>query len=310
MEYRKLGNTGISVSEVAFGGVSIGMPYAGQPMPPESYSINLLHKALDEGINYFDTARMYGSSEDLMGKAFYDRRDQVVINTKCIHLLDEHGHLPQDLEIKKTITDSLDRSLKALRTDYIDVFMLHQSSPEILQNEEVMLAFTHLKQSGKVRAIGASTYTIEESKIAIDSGVWQVIQVPFNLMDQQQRTLFSSASNQGIGLIIRSVLFRGLLTGKDLNLPPSLKEVEDYILRFRAMNEDPVTLAMKFVLSYPEVSSILVGIDQMNHLTKALEAADHKYFDGEFLGELESMAYPNPSFLNFSHWVKNGWLKN
>lgn len=310
MQHRNLGNTGISVSEVAFGGVSIGMPYAEQPKPSEQLSINLLHTALDKGINYFDTARMYGDSESLLGKAFHDRRNKVIINTKCIHLLDEHGRIPQNINVPKTIASSLDQSLKTLKTDYIDVYMLHQSSPDILKNEEVMRTFSDLRDSGKVRTIGASTYTLEESKICIDSGVWQVIQVPFNLMDQQQRNIFSLARERGVGLIIRSVLFRGFLTGKVMELPEPLKAVESHIRRFNSLTNDPVSLAMKFILSYPEVSSMLVGIDQMHHLTKAVEVADRKYFEGEFLGNLEGMAYPDPSFLNFSHWVKSGWLKN
>lgn len=310
MQYRNLGNTGISVSEVAFGGVSIGMPYAGQPKPSEQVSINLLHKALDEGINYFDTARMYGDSESLMGKAFHDRRDQVIINTKCVHLLDEQGRIPEGMNIQKTILESVDQSLRMLRTDYIDVYMLHQSSPEILQNEEVIRVFSDLRQSGKVRVIGASTYTTEESKICIDSEVWQVIQVPFNLLDQQQRKIFSQAKDKGMGLIIRSVLFRGFLTGKAFELPAPLKEVATHLHRFNTLTEDPISLAMKFILSYPEVSSMLVGIDQMVHLTTAITVADNHYFDKDFLGKLESMAYPDPAFLNFSHWVKNGWLNN
>lgn len=314
MKKRRLGNTGLEVSEVAFGGVGIGMPYAGQPMPSERDSIALLHKALDEGINYYDTARMYGISEELMGKAFHDRRDQVILNTKCIHFLDDQGRIPDGLEVKKTILDSFHQSLKALQTEYIDVFMLHQSSLDILQNDEVAQVFTDLRQAGKVRAIGASTYTLQESKLCIDSGVWQVIQVPFNLMDQQQRELFPSAVERGIGLIIRSVLFRGYLTDKPLDLPPQLSEVENHIRQFAALTgrdiRDLVTLAMKFVLSYPAVSAVLVGMDQMEHLTKALEVADGAYFDPGFLDQLEEMAYPDPAFLNFSHWVKNGWLKN
>src|SRR5690606_33977162 len=103
-------------------------------MPSERDSIALLHKALDEGINYYDTARMYGISEELMGKAFHDRRDQVILNTKCIHFLDDQGRIPDGLEVKKTILDSFHQSLKALQTEYIDVFMLHQSSLDILQN--------------------------------------------------------------------------------------------------------------------------------------------------------------------------------
>src|SRR5690606_29245066 len=141
--------------------VGIGMPYAGKPMPSEKDSIRLLHQSLDEGINYYDTARMYGASERIMGQAFRDRRDRVLINTKCVHFLDEDGKIPAGLPVRKTICDSLDESLKTLRTDYVDVFMLHQSSPDLLKNEEVAEVFVELRNQGKVRAIGASTYTPE-----------------------------------------------------------------------------------------------------------------------------------------------------
>lgn len=314
MKKRPLGRTGLKVSEVAFGGVGIGMPYAGQAMPAEKDSIRLLHQALDEGINYYDTARMYGVSEEIMGKAFGGQRDQVILNTKCVHFLDGQGRIPTDLPIKQTICDSLEKSLNALRTDYIDVFMLHQSSPELLQNEEVAAVFLDLKAEGKVRSIGASTYTPEESRLCIESGIWEVIQVPFNLMDQRQKELFPLVQQHGIGLIIRSVLFRGFLTGKSLKLHPALKAVEEHLRKFGnlPLSDIPglIALAIKFVLSYPAVTSVLVGMDQKDHLTQALEVVDGQYFGPEFLSQLEEMAYPEPEFLNFSQWVKNGWLEN
>ncbi len=314
MKKRSLGSTGLEVSEVAFGGVGIGMPYAGQAMPSEKDSIRLLHQALDEGINFYDTARMYGVSEKVMGKAFRDRRQRVILNTKCVHFLDSQGRIPTDLPIRQTIRESLEKSLTALGTEYIDVFMLHQSSPELLQNEEVAAVFTDLKAEGKVRSIGASTYTPEESRLCIESGIWEVVQVPFNLMDQRQRSLFSLSEQHGIGLIIRSVLFRGFLTGRSLQLHPALKAVEAHLQKFISLEgsdiPDLIALAIKFVLSYSAVASVLVGMDQKNHLTQALEVVDGQYFGPEFLSKLEKMAYPEPEFLNFSQWVKNGWLEN
>lgn len=314
MKKRILGRTGMEISEIAFGGVSIGMPYAGQPMPPESESIRILHRALEQGINFYDTARMYGVSEQLIGKAFKDRRDEVIINTKCVHFLDPSGKIPSDIDLERTIHESLEKSMKTLGTDYIDVYMLHQSSMDILTNDEVAGIFTNLKKQGKVRAIGASTYTLEESRTCIDAGIWDVIQLPFNLMDQQQSTFFSRTRELGIGLIIRSVLFRGMLTDKPLNLRPELQEVADHIRNFQELIgrdiPDLVTLAMKFVLSYDAVGSVLVGMDRMEHLHAALEVADGSYFDEELMSKLENLAYPDPGFLNLSHWVKNGWLEN
>ena len=108
MNQRLLGQTGIRVSEIAFGGVEIGLPYgigvhSTTDMPSRSEAIRLLHSAVDNGINFFDTARMYGVSESIMGQAFHDRRDHVVVSTKCLHLRDESGELPSLDKIREII---------------------------------------------------------------------------------------------------------------------------------------------------------------------------------------------------------------
>src|SRR5699024_1491124 len=121
MKRRILGRTGLSVSEIAFGGVEIGMPYGlgAQEMPDEASAIQLLKKAVESGINFFDNARHYGESERLMGEAFQGIRNQVVLATKCVHLKDEEGNIPTYSELKEIVEKSLDLSLKNLKTDYI-----------------------------------------------------------------------------------------------------------------------------------------------------------------------------------------------
>jgi aryl-alcohol dehydrogenase-like predicted oxidoreductase len=172
MNQRLLGQTGIRISEIAFGGVEIGLPYgigvhSTTDMPSRSESIRLLHSAVDNEINFFDTARMYGASESIMGHAFKSRRNQVVISTKCRHLRNEFGVLPSLDKIKEIIERSLQESLTALQTDFIDVYMLHQVGLEILENDEVAEIFLNLKKKGIIRATGVSTYSVEETKKAI-----------------------------------------------------------------------------------------------------------------------------------------------
>src|SRR5690606_24498716 len=150
MNKRKLGNTGIEVSEIAFGGVEIGMPYgigirSERDMLGEKEAVHLLHQAIDEGINFFDTARMYGNSETIMGKAFKKRRNELIICTKCRHLRSGDGPLPYGDALQKLIHGSLEESLSALGTDYLDVFMLHQGDLEILKNKEIADIFCGLK---------------------------------------------------------------------------------------------------------------------------------------------------------------------
>ncbi|GAA4749610.1 aldo/keto reductase [Flavisolibacter ginsenosidimutans] len=318
MRQRKLGKTGLSVSEIAFGGVEIGLPYGigvndQSDMLSHSEAVSLLHAALEGGINFFDTARLYGESETIMGKAFFNRRKDVVIATKCKHFRDADGTIPAYSSLKKIIEGSLTESLAALQTDYVDVFMLHQADIQILENEDVRRVFLDLKESGRIRATGASTYAAEEAMLAIDSKAWDVIQLPFNLMDQRQQTVFSAAASQGVGLVIRSVLLKGLLSSKGRDLHPALHEVEAHIKKYRSLLDESTidlpSLATKFALSFGEVSSVLVGIDRLNYLQESLRTADGVYFDEQKLAKAKALQYPDPSFLDLPKWDRLGWLK-
>ena len=318
MKKRSLGKTGVKVSEVSFGGVEIGIPYGigiknAAGMISEVQSIDLLHASLDAGINFYDTARQYGQSENIIGKAFKVRRNEVVLCTKCRHFLTEEGVIPEYSELRKIVVTSLKESLEALQTDYVDVYMLHQGNREVVENENVARIFTDLKKSGQVRTIGVSTYTPDETRRTIEMGIWDVIQLPFNLMDQRQEALFTLSSEKGIGIVVRSVLMKGLLSERGKNLHPALKEVEEHIGRYdELLNEssaDISTLATKFALSFPEVSSILVGLDKMEYLERCKQAADGDYLDENMLSKARSLAYKDPDFLNLHTWSKMGWLK-
>lgn len=315
---RALGKTGIHVSEVAFGCVEIGMPYgigveSVSDMPTELEAIALLQTALQSGINFFDTARAYGASENIIGKAFKNKRSEVIIATKCKHLQNSDGSIPAYEELKQIIENSLQESLVALQTDYIDVFMLHQANVQILQNKDVQSIFASLKEAGLIKATGVSTYTNQETELAINTDVWDVIQLPFNLMDQRQYVLFNQAQANGIGLIIRSVLLKGLLTDKGKNLHPALNKVEEHIQKYDVLtNQSGVnlaTLATRFALSFAQVSAILIGIDKLNYLKESLAAANGNYLNEDLLKQAEDLAYPEPEFLDLPHWDREGWLK-
>lgn len=317
MKKRLLGKTGIAVSEVAFGGVEIGVPYglgvnSEADMLSRGDAVKLLHEALDKGINFFDTARLYGESESIMGEAFHDRRDKVIIATKSDLFKDADGQIPQYQILKNRIESSLEKSLGLLKTDYVDIFMLHRSDPAILNNEDVKAIFDQLKQSGKVRSIGASTYNATETKAAIDKG-WEVIQLAFNLMDQQQAANFDYAEEQGTGIVVRSVLMKGLLSDKGRNLHTELRAVEQHINKYRALLTDEITqistLATKFALSYKQVSSVLVGIDRSEYLDAAIQSVNGSLLSETDLSRAKILAYPDPSFLDLPKWDKMGWLK-
>lgn len=318
MRKRPLGKTGLEVSEIAFGGVEIGMPYGigvegAKDMLTEAEAIHLLHTSLDEGINFFDTARLYGHSEAIMGKAFHDRRDQAIIASKSVYFRDETGKIPAYPRLKQIIETSLQESLAALQTNYIDIYMLHQVDEEILENEDVIRIYADLKASGLIRATGASTYTVTQTRKAIETGIWDVIQLPFNLMDQRQASTFDAAAKAGVGIVVRSVLFKGILSQRGKNLHPALKDVETHVRNYEQLLNDSIidlpALATKFALSYNDVSSILVGIDRMEYLYKSLEVANGKYLDMSILSKAKELSYPDPDFLDLHKWDKMGWLK-
>jgi 1-deoxyxylulose-5-phosphate synthase len=315
MKQRELGNTGIKVSEIAFGGVEIGIPYgigvnSQADMPTDQESGKLLQAALDNGINFFDTARAYGRSESIIGKAFADKRERVVICTKCSHLPSEKT-APD--KMRALIEFSLEESLSALQTNYIDVYKLHSANLNILKNETVLDTFSKFKKDGIIRATGVSTYTVEETKTAIEQGVWDVIQLSFNLMDQRQGLLFDMAAKAGVGIVVRSVLLKGILTDKGRNLHPELHRVADHRNHYQELLEknNPTlsTLATKFALSFSQVSSVLVGIDRMAYLQQAIETANGHYLDSRTLAQAKKLAYPDPEFLDLPRWDRMAWLK-
>ena len=317
MNRRRLGGCGIEVSEIAFGTVSLGVPYGigikGRgDMPPESDAVDLLRAALDRGVNLFDTGRAYGCSEEILGKAFQGRRQDVVICTKCAHLYDKDGQLPPASALKKAIDESFGTSLSALQTHYVDVYMVHNADLAALSNHTITETFSGYRQKGLARTIGVSTYSVAETRKAIESGVWNVVQVAYNLMDQRQGELFCLANQQGVGIVVRSVLLKGILTDRGRNLHPKLKAVQQHRrLYYELLGERAPTLsdlATRFVLSQRGVSSVLVGIDSPEYLDKALMAADGSYLDEGMLARARELAYGEPEFLDLPRWEQMGWL--
>ena len=316
---KTVGRTNIKVSELSFGTVSLGLPY-GIGVKDKNYmltdrqSCSLLNTALDSGVNFYDTAKEYGKSEEILGRAFKDKRNEVVICTKPAHLYDIYKgqSLPLSGEITKVLNESLVHSLNKLQTDYIDIYMSHNGTEEVIENDTVIGFFQNLMKKGVIRATGISVYTIEQSLKAIKSGVWDVIQLQFNLMDQRQLPAIEFAKEKGVGIIIRSVLFKGILTDRGSNLHPELKAVEEHREKYLPLIRDDIgslsELATKFVLSFDGVSSVLIGIDKPEYLEQALKIVNGKYLDEQTLLKAKEFAYPDPDFLNLPVWDRKGWL--
>lgn len=317
MRYRYLGSTGIKVSQIAFGGVEIGMPYGlnlsqATHLVQRKEAIQLLHKSLDSGINFYDTARLYGDSEEIMGEAFFGKRDEVVLATKCRHFRLPDGTLPRRSELRDVVYQSLYESLNKLKTDYIDIYMLHHADLEILEIDELYEIFDDLIAEGLIRVPGLSVYNPEETKLALEKGFWKVIQAPFNLLNQQHGTYFSLAKENGVGIVVRSVLMRGLLTDKSFHLHPALKPVQDHIHLYKELFDSEVDslpdLAMRFAGSLSAISAVLIGIDKQEFLNQAIQSFKGKQLTDGQLKQARSLGYPDPDFLNLAEWDKNGWL--
>ncbi|MBI2767074.1 MAG: aldo/keto reductase [Chloroflexi bacterium] len=216
LEYRPLGRTGIKVSNLCLG----CMMFGGRTTPTDA--ANIIHRALDAGINFLDSANVYnlGRSEEATGAALKEsgRRHDVVLATK-VH--GKMGEGPNDLgNTRRHIIDQCEQSLRRLQTDYIDLYQVHRPQPDV-PIDETLRALDDLVRSGKVRYIGTSTFAawqvVESLWASKEYGLNRFVceQPPYNILDRRiERELLPMAHTYGIGVIPWSPLGGGLLTGK------------------------------------------------------------------------------------------------
>ncbi len=215
MKYRKLGSTNLLVSEIGFG--TWGISGLGYGSTDDEESIRTLHKALDLGINLIDTADSYGNghSEELIGRVLRERGDKdTIIATKFGWDFYRPDGVRCNL-IRDYIYFALEQSLKRLGRDWIDIYQIHNSKPDLIIKNKVYETLAELKDQGKIRFCGVSTSHIEDGIQAITSGKPDVIQVRYNLLDQRaEKTIYPLALQRKMGIIVREPLACGLLTGK------------------------------------------------------------------------------------------------
>ena len=226
MRYRKLGSTDLQASVVAFGAWAIGGgPWWGPTDDAESE--RALHAALDAGVNLIDTAPVYGfgHSEEVVGKALSGRRDQVLIATKCglwwedstgTPFFDQDGRTVRRSLEPRTLRIELEKSLKRLGTDRIDVLQTHWQAvpPKAAPIAETMACLMDLKEAGKVRAIGASNATPAQMEEYRSAGVLDVCQPRYSMLDRAiEADVLPYCREKGIATLVYSPLEQGLLTG-------------------------------------------------------------------------------------------------
>lgn len=240
-KYNTLGNTGLKVSDISLGG-------AREP--------SVLHYALDRGINLYDTAEQYfsGQHEADLGRAFKQVRDKVVIITK-------HTHGLTGKITRQNIIERFDASLKRMDTDYVDIAMLHHvADPEVFKNEELLDAYETLKKAGKFRFLGFSTHDADKvCDAGFDSGLFSVVLMIYNSIQYPQRSrLITKAREKGIGVIAMKTM---------------MGRQQDRIVRLVNEKTTFSQAAMKWALTDPGVTSVVISMRTFEHIEEYLQAS-------------------------------------
>lgn len=313
MKLRPLGRTGLQVSEISFGTWAIGGAWG---HTDEKESLRALDEAIDGGVNFFDTADVYGDgrSERLLAKATKGREDRIHIATKFCRAGDIHD--PATYAYEK-VRDWCEASLKRLERETIDLYQIHCPPLAILQDGAVFDVLDRLQQEGKIRAYGVSVESVEEGLLCLRKPGVQALQIIFNLFRQKPiDALLPAAQEREVGLLVRLPLASGLLTGKFRE--DAVFESSDH----RSFNRDGqqfnvgetfaglpfekgVALArelawiaegrgsmthaaLRWLLDFPEISCVIPGFKNVRQVQDNLAAQRTKPFTAEEHDRLRS----------------------
>jgi aryl-alcohol dehydrogenase-like predicted oxidoreductase len=311
MEYRELGRTGWRVSTISFGAWAIGGTWGDVR---DEDSMAALHRALGRGVNFFDTADVYGDgrSEKLLARLKRERSEQFFIATKAGRRLEPHV---ADGYNRKNLTAFLERSLGNLETDAIDLLQLHCPPTEVYYRPEVFQWLDDMVRVGKIRHYGVSVEKVEEALKAIEYPGVQSVQIIFNMFRQRPAELFfAEARRRKVGILARLPLSSGLLTGKfraDSAFQPddhrafnrngeSFDRGEtfsgiDYALGLKAVDAlrsltppdmTMAQMAMRWILMFPEVTCAIPGAKSPDQVDENVKSADLPPLSGETMKEI------------------------
>jgi aryl-alcohol dehydrogenase-like predicted oxidoreductase len=309
MHHRTLGRTGIQVTPYCLGAMMFG------PIGNADHddSIRIVHRALDAGINFVDTADMYshGESEQIVGKALKGRRDNIVLATKFFGPMG--GDPNQRGTSRRWIMTAVEDSLRRLQTDHIDLYQVHRLDPAV-DHEETLSALTDLVRSGKVRTIGSSTFPasemVEAQWVSERRGLerYRCEQPPYSILDRGiEREVLPVAERYGMGAIVWSPLAQGLLTGRvrkgqqtDLRRTNTFTHmrnerridvVEQLIVLAAEAGLKLTHLAVAFAIAHPGVTSAIIGPRTMEQLDDLLAGAEVTLSD-DLLDRIDAIVPP------------------
>jgi 1-deoxyxylulose-5-phosphate synthase len=301
MDYVRLGKSGLKVSRICLGMMTYGTPKWRPWVLDEQASRPFIQRALELGINFFDTADMYsdGASEEVLGRAIRDfvRREDVVVGTKVFNPM---GPGVNDCGLsRKHILDAIDASLRRLGMDYVDLYQIHRYDPET-PIEETLEALNDVVRAGKARYIGASSMFAWQFAQALavsdrrGSARFVSMQNHYNLIyREEEREMLPLCRAEGIGVIPWSPLARGLLAGsrrQGLEGDSARAKSDDYARKLyedfdlevagqvleiaRRRGLPPARIALAWLLSRPGVTAPIVGASRMQHLDDAVASLD------------------------------------
>jgi aryl-alcohol dehydrogenase-like predicted oxidoreductase len=314
MDYRELGRTGWRVSTISFGAWAIGGTWGAVN---DDDSMATLHRALDLGVNFFDTADVYGDgrSEKLLARLKRERPESFTVTTKAGRRLNPHV---ADGYTKQNLTAFVERSLKNLETDAIDLLQLHCPPTEVYYRPEVFGWLDDLVRVGKLRFYGVSVEKVEEGLKAIEYPGVQSVQIVFNIFRQRPTELFfAEARRRKVGILARLPLSSGLLTGKfkaDATFEPDdhrvfnrqgeafdrgetfsglpfaqgLKAVD----ALRPLTPPDVTMAqmaLRWILMFPEITCAIPGAKRPQQVEENVKSADLPPLSDETMKKIQSI---------------------
>ena len=302
MRYRKLADTDVTLSEVGFGVWTVSAGWWGEFT--DDQAADLLRRALDLGVTFFDTGDTYGNGrgETILAKAFKGRRDQIVVGTKFGYDFYTNPDLnrgqrerPHDWS-PKFVRFALEQSLKRLETDYIDLWMLHNPRMDAIQKDDLFALLEDLKSEGKIRAYGASLGPAiggtEHGDQAMKARKLDALQIIFNLLEQDPgRRFLPLARERNVGILVRVPHSSGMLEGKytpETTFPPSdhrshrprswliegLQKIETLEFLYEERGMTLGQAALKWVLAEPTVTSAQPNIYDLEQLEEFAAAPD------------------------------------
>ena len=336
MEYRPLGRTGVHVSPLCLG----TMMFGAWGNPDHDDSIRIIHRALDAGVNFIDTADVYsaGESEEIVGKAIKDRRDDVVLATKFFMPMGEDPNRRGGS--RRWIVRAVEDSLRRLGTDHIDLYQVHRPEPGV-DVEETLGALTDLVHQGKVRYVGSSSYSgsqiVEAQWAAREHNLqrFRTEQPPYSLLVRGiELDVLPAAQRHGMGILTYSPLGGGWLSGSwtadssptsparqrlaarfDMSLPENQRKLEavDQLQRVaRDAGVSMIELAIAFVVNHPGVTAAIIGPRTMEQLDSQLPAAD-VVLDAATLDRIDEIVKPgvtiNPADTSYGEQVLQPGLR-